>query len=38
MGRGRALQAETAQSALTVVLKVVLPWSDQCHLDGWKYS
>lgn len=30
-GRGRGLQAETVQSALTVILKLVLQWSDQHH-------
>ena len=35
---GRGLRAETAQSALTVVLKLVMQWSDQCHLDCFKYS
>ena len=29
---GRGLHAERAQSALTVTLKLVLQWSDQCHL------
>ena len=28
----RGLHAERAQSALTVTLKLVLQWSDQCHL------
>ena len=26
---------ETAQSALTVVVKLVMRWSDHCHLDGF---
>ena len=29
---GRGLQAETVQSALTVVLKLVVRWSNQRHL------
>ena len=28
----------TAQSALTIILKLVMQWSDQCHLDCFKYS
>ena len=36
--RGRRLQAETAQSALTVILKLVMQWSDQYHLDCFRYS
>ena len=35
---GRGLHAETAQSALTVILKLVMWWSDQRHLDCFKYS
>ena len=31
--RRRGLRAETAQAALTVILKSVLRWSDQHHLD-----
>ena len=31
--RGRGPRAETARSALTVVLKLVMRWSDQHHLD-----
>ena len=38
IGRGRWLYAETAQSALTVILKLVMWWSDQCHLDCFRYS
>ena len=38
VGRERGLHAETAQSALTVVLKLVMGWSDQHHLDCFKYS
>ena len=34
----RGLHIETAQSALTVVLKLVLWWSDHHHLDCFKYS
>ena len=33
---GRGLRAETAQSALTVVLKLVMRWSDQRPLDCFK--
>ena len=36
--RGRGLHSETAQSALKVILKLVMQWSDQCHLDCFKYS
>ena len=36
--RGRGLHAETAQSALTVTLKLVMRWPDQRHLDCFKYS
>ena len=32
------LHAETAQSALTGILKLVMRWSDQCHLDCFKYN
>ena len=35
---GRGLLAETAQSALIVILKLVMQWSDQRHLDCFKYS
>ena len=38
IGGGRGLHAETAQSALTVILKLVMRWSDQWHLDCFKYS
>ena len=37
-GGGRRLHAETAQSALTLILKLVMWWSDQHHLDCFKYS
>ena len=33
IGGGRGLHAETAQSPLTVVLQLVMQWSDQRHLD-----
>ena len=36
--RGRGLHAETAQPALTVILKIGHRWSDQCHLDCFRYS
>ena len=35
---GRGLHVETAQSALTVMLKLEMQWSDQHHLDCFKYS
>ena len=38
IGGGRGLRAEAAQSALTVVLKLVTLWSDQRHLDCFEYS
>ena len=36
--RGRRLQAETAQPALTVILKLIMWWSDQRYLDYFRYS
>ena len=38
IGRGKGLHAEIAQGPLTVILKLVAQWSDQCHLDCFKYS
>ena len=38
IGRGRGLRAETVESAPTVVLKLIMRWSGQCHLDCFKYS
>ena len=35
---GRGLRAETAQSALTLILKLVLRCSHQRHLDCFRYS
>lgn len=35
---GRGLHAEISQSALTVFLKLVTQWSDQCHSDCFTYS
>ena len=35
--RGRGLHSESAQSALTVILKLVMSWSDQHHLDCFEY-
>ena len=35
---GRGLHADVVQLALTVILKLVLQWSDQHHLDYFKYS
>ena len=34
----RRERAETAQAALTGILKLVMQWSDQWHLDCFKYS
>ena len=36
--RERGLHAETAQSALTFILKLVMWWSDKRHLDCFRYS
>ena len=36
--KGRGLHAETAESALTVILKLDMQWSDQCHLDCFRYN
>ena len=33
IGWGRGLHAETTQSALTLILKLVMQWSNQHHLD-----
>ena len=33
IGGEKWLHAETARSALTVILKLAMQWSDQCHLD-----
>ena len=38
IGRGMRLYIKTAESALTVILKLVIQWSDQCHLDCFRYS
>ena len=38
VGRGRELHTETAQLALMVILKLIMQWSDQSHLDFLKYS
>ena len=35
---GRGARAEIAQSALTVLLKLIVPWSDQCYTGWFKYS
>ena len=32
------LHVETAQSALTVILKLLMRWSDQCHPDCFRYG
>ena len=37
IGRGKGLH-RTAQSAPTVILKLVMQWSDQYHLDCFNYS
>ena len=36
IGGGRGLHAETAQSTLSVILKLVTQWSDQHRLDCFK--
>ena len=36
--RERGLHAETAQSALTVIWKLVMCWSDKRHLGCFRYS
>ena len=36
--RGRGLCAETAQSTLPVISKLIMWWSDQRHLDCFEYS
>ena len=36
--KGKGLHSETAQSALTVILRLVMQWSDQHHLGYFKYS
>lgn len=33
LGKGRGLHVEASQSALMVILKSVMWWSDQCNLD-----
>ena len=38
IGGRRGLYAETALSALTVILNSVIQWSDQHHLDCFEYS
>ena len=38
IGERRGLDAEIAQSVLTIILNLVRLWSDQCHLDCFKYS
>ena len=35
---GSGLHTETAQSALTVILKLLMRWSDPCRLDSFEYS
>ena len=37
IGKERWLHAKSAQSAQTVILKLVMHWSDQHHLDCFKY-
>ena len=37
MVKGKGLHSETKQSALTDILKLVMQWSDQHHLDYFKY-
>ena len=36
--QSKKLHTETAESALTVVLKLIMQWSDQSHLNFLKYS
>ena len=38
IGGGRGLNAETALSAPTFILKLVMWWSDQRHFDCFQYS
>ena len=38
IGGERELQVETVRSALTITLKLVMQWSDQRHLDCFKYT
>ena len=38
IGGGRGLHVETARSTLTVILKLIMQWSDQHHLDCFNYS
>ena len=35
---GEGAACRTAPSVLTVILKLVVKWSDQCHLDCIKYT
>ena len=36
--REGALRGNSTRSALTVILKLVMQWSDERHLDCFKYS
>ena len=36
--QGKGTCAKTVYSALTIILKLVVWWSDQCHSDCFKYS
>ena len=38
IGGERELHVETVRSALTITLKLVMQWSDQRHLDCFKYT
>ena len=38
IGRRMGLYVKTAGSALTVILKLGIQWSDQCHLDCFRYT
>ena len=37
IGGGTGLHTEAAQSALPVILELAIQWSDQHHLDSFKY-
>ena len=38
IGGGRGLHLETAQSAPTIILKLIIWWSDYCNFDYFQYS
>ena len=37
INRGRRLHAEIAQSALIVILKLIMSWSNQKYIDCFRY-